>query len=160
VDFHRDMSCFMLSPPQLCTNIKTKSARGICFMLKIFRLILGKNNRNVVFAYQIKKETLGRVQNGWFGNGEGPIYDSEFGSEKRPIMPIYDFVYVSLLAFQYFLSYIMAVSFIWKTTEHRRKSMTIFIILFLLSTHKLGIVLFYFLIFLLNYYLANFSISL
>lgn len=42
LDFHRYMSYFMLSPPQPCTNIKTKSAPWICFMLKIFRIILGK----------------------------------------------------------------------------------------------------------------------
>lgn len=28
-------------------------------MLKIFRFIFGKNNRNMVFAYQIKNELLG-----------------------------------------------------------------------------------------------------
>ena len=128
LDFHHHMSYFMLSPPQPCTKIKTKSA--ICFMLKIFRFILGKNNRNMVFAYQIKNETFRRVQIGWFGIRDGPIYDREFGKEKRPIMLINDFVYVSLLEFQHFLSYIMAVSFIWKTNDHRSKSMTNFITLF------------------------------
>ena len=139
LDFHRHMSYFMLSPPQPCTKIKTKSA--ICFMLKIFRFILDKNNRNMVFAYQIKNETFRRVQIGWFGIRDGPIYNREFGKEKRPIILINDFVYVSLLAFQHFLSYIMAVVLFEKLPTTAVSQWQTLSYYFVLSTHKSGIVL-------------------
>lgn len=59
LDFHRYMSYFMLSPPQPCTNIKTKSTRGICLMLKIFRLMFGETIEVLFLHTRWKIKLLG-----------------------------------------------------------------------------------------------------